>query len=49
MSRPASAKIRFSTRGIVRIVGPMSNRKPSSESTAALPPTQGFLSQSVTA
>ena len=43
-SRPASAKMRSSTRGTVRMVGPMSKRKPPSCSTAALPPTQPFLS-----
>ena len=47
-SRPASAKIRRRTDGISRMVGPMSNRKPSSESTAALPPSQAFFSNSTT-
>ena len=46
MLRPASAKMRSSTRGTVRMVGPMSKRKPPSCSTAALPPTQPFLSNS---
>ena len=32
--------------GTVRMVGPMSKRKPSSSSTAALPPSQAFFSKS---
>ena len=48
MRRPASAKTRASTLGTVRIVGPMSKRKPPSDSTAALPPSQPFFSNSTT-
>ncbi len=41
---PASWKMRSSTFGTVRMVGPMSKRKPPSCRTAALPPSQSFLS-----
>src|SRR4051794_8042094 len=45
---PASAKMRRRTRGSVRMVGPMSKRKPCSSKSAALPPYQGFLSNRTT-
>ena len=48
MARPASANTRSSTRGRVRMVGPMSKRQPSCSSTAALPPSHALASNSTT-
>src|ERR1700722_3261471 len=48
MERPASQKIRRNTEGWIRIVGPISNRKPPSSSTAALPPSHAFFSNTST-
>ena len=48
MSRPASANTFRSTPGMVRMVGPMSNRKPASASWHALPPSHGDASNSTT-
>ena len=48
MLRLASVKILRSVDGWIRIVGPMSKRKPFSSSTAALPPSHGFFSNTST-
>ena len=48
MRAPASLKMRRRTEGIVTIVGPMSKRKPSPRSWAALPPSQSLRSKRTT-